>query len=44
MKLWKVMFNMVGYEFEEMFDDYQDAKNFAEDHAAVGFQCIIVEI
>ena len=43
MKLWKVIFNMAGFEFEEIFDDYQDARYFAEDRAAVGFQYIIVQ-
>ncbi len=43
MKFWKVLYNMAGFEFQEVFDDYQDAKNFAETMAAVGFQYLIAE-
>lgn len=43
MKYWKVIWNMAGFQFEDIFDDYQDAKYFAEDRAAVGFQYIIVQ-
>jgi|Laugrespbdmm15dd_1035085.scaffolds.fasta_scaffold183698_2 hypothetical protein len=43
MKYWKVIYNMAGFQFEEIFDDYQDAKYFAEDRAQVGFQYIIVQ-
>ena len=43
MEYWKVIWNMAGFRFEDIFDDYQDAKYFAEDRAAVGFQYIIVQ-
>lgn len=43
MKYWKVIWNMAGFQFEDIFDDYQDAKSFAEDRLAVGFQYIIVQ-
>lgn len=43
MKLWKVIWNMAGFQFEEIFDDYQDAKYFAEDRAMIGAQYIIVQ-
>lgn len=42
--MFKVMFNMAGFAFEEFFNDYQEAKNFAEDQQLVGFQTWILEV
>lgn len=42
--MYKVNYNMAGFAFEEYFDDYQDAKYFAEDRQLVGFQTWIMKV
>ena len=42
--MYKVNYNMAGFAFEEYFEDYQDAKYFAEDRQWVGFQTWIMKV
>lgn len=42
--MYKVNYNMAGFAFEEYFEDYQDAKYFAEDRQLVGFQTWIMKV
>ena len=42
--MYKVDYNMAGFAFEEYFEDYQDAKYFAEDRQLVGFQTWIMKV
>ena len=42
--MYRVSFNKIGYSFDEYFDNLQDAKNFAKDHEAVGFQTLILKV
>jgi hypothetical protein len=42
--MYRVNFNMAGFLFDEYFDNYLDARYFAEDRQAVGFQTLIVKV
>ena len=42
--MYNVDYNMAGFAFEEYFEDYQDAKYFAEDRQLVGFQTWIMKV
>ena len=41
--MFKVMYNMAGLAFEECFNNYQAAKDFAENRQLAGFQTFILE-
>lgn len=42
--LYRVTFNLAGLSFDEYFDNYEDAKYFAEDRQLFGFQTLIVKV
>lgn len=42
--MYRVSFNKIGYSFDEYFDNLKDAKNFAKDHEAAGFQTLIIKV
>lgn len=42
--MYKVNWNMAGFSFDEYFDNYEDAKYFAEDRQLFGFQTLILKV
>jgi hypothetical protein len=42
--MYRVNFNMAGFSFDEYFDNYTDARYFAEDRQQYGFQTWIMKV